>query len=479
MLRDYQQKDLDRIINTFVKTDSILFEACVSYGKTYLACAFIEKCIGWGKNVIFCVNRESLVMQALNDFSSIKEHVSVLKSGYEHLFDNTKQVQLVMLHSFNARKDLLQDFDAHVIITDECHLYHGGAMMEGLIKQFPDAKRLGITGTPITELGYLLEGYQEYMQTISMKELIADNTLATPIYYESVNNCNFDDIKLKGNDFDSLEVDKIVLDVNQVNKIVDTWRQHALNKKTIIFANSIKHANKIQKAFADAGFNAYLLHSNISTKDREALLKDFREGKRTIIINVAMLVEGFSDTEVECILFACPTKILRKFIQSSGRGFRRSKTKTECIFLDCCGVFAIHGKPDDYRFYTVKKPKNDEPLFQQCPECGNIEPIHVKQCSICGYDLTIAIEQGKGTSKATKKQLEQLIRTYSLQDEVYNKIRELVKERGHKAGYAWFLFKSMLEKKATGSMLQFYKTRLTKIERIRKNGWKLGSLVYR
>ena len=88
-------------------------------------------------------------------------------------------------------------------------------------------------------------------------------------------------------------------------------------------------------------------------------------------------------------------------------------------------------------------------MLRKCPKCGNIEPIHVKQCSICGYDLTIAIEQGKGTSKATKKQLEQLIRTYSLQEEVYNKIRELVKERGHKAGYSWFLFKTMLEKKVT------------------------------
>lgn len=479
MLRDYQQRDLDRIINTFAKVDSILFEACVSYGKTYLACAFIEKCIEWGKNVIFCVNRESLVMQALNDFESIKEHVSVLKSGYEHLFDSTKQVQLVMLHSFNARKDLLQDFDANVIIIDEAHLYHGGAMMEGLIKQFPDAKRLGITGTPITEQGYLLEGYQEYMQTLSMKELIENKTLATPIYYESVNNCNFDDVKLKGNDFDSLEVDKIVLDINQVNKIVDTWKQHALNKKTIIFANSIKHANKIQTAFASAGFNAYLLHSNVSTKDREELLKDFREGKRTIIINVAMLVEGFSDTEVECILFACPTRVLRKFIQSSGRGFRRSKTKTECIFLDCCGVFAIHGKPDDYRFYTAKKPKNNEPLFVCCPECGNVEPIHVKQCTICGYDLNIVIEQSKGKPQP-KKQLEALVRTYSLQDELYNKIRELVKAKGYKPAYSWFLFKEMLQKRQTNiSMLQFYKTRLTKIKRIRKNGWKLQSLIYR
>ena len=77
-LRPYQERDLQRIIKEFHNTDSILFEACVSYGKTYLACALLQKCIEWGKNVIFCVNREALVMQALNDFESIKEHVSII-----------------------------------------------------------------------------------------------------------------------------------------------------------------------------------------------------------------------------------------------------------------------------------------------------------------------------------------------------------------------------------------------------------------
>ena len=148
-LRPYQQVDLNRILQAFRENNSILFEACVSYGKTYLACALLQKCVKWGKNVIFCVNREALVMQALNDFASIKEHVSILKSGYDNLFDINKPIQLVMLHSFNARKDLLKDFNAHLIAVDECHKFNDGAMLNGLFKQFSNAKRLGITGTPI------------------------------------------------------------------------------------------------------------------------------------------------------------------------------------------------------------------------------------------------------------------------------------------------------------------------------------------
>lgn len=465
MLRPYQQKDLDRIINTFITKQSILFEACVSYGKTYLACAFIQKCIEWNKKIIFCVNREQLVLQALRDFKSIKEHVSVLKSGQEHLFDINKPVQLVMLHSYNAKKDKLKDFDANILIIDEVHLFYGGNMMTALINQFPEAKLLGISGTCIDDKGYLLNGFDEYITTISMKDLINENVLAKPIYYASKNNYNINDIKTKGNDFDISDVEKYVLDTNEVEKIVNSWEEHALNKKTIIFASSIKHADKIKSEFQNQGFNAYLIHSNIDNKEREQLIKDFRAGRKTILINVAMLVEGFSDTEVECVLFACPTKILRKFLQCAGRGLRRSVTKTECIFLDCCGVFSIHGLPDDLRYFSFRKPKELEELARDCPICGAISEIYIQICPICGYSFELVEEQGSGRKKS-KKQLERLVKIKSMQDEMLARLRELVKDRGYKAGYSWFLFKDLLmNAKGQGTGLIFYQKILRRIEK--------------
>ena len=62
----------------------------------------------------------------------------------------------------------------------------------------------------------------------------------------------------------SKEVDEIVLDLNKVEQIVDNWEQVAKDKKTIVFANSIKHAEMIFKEFLRRGYDDLgIVHSKI------------------------------------------------------------------------------------------------------------------------------------------------------------------------------------------------------------------------
>lgn len=476
-LRPYQQKTLDNMIKELSNgAGSILVNLPTGAGKTILATEFIRLCLEWDKRVIFCVDREELIMQTYNKFKQVTSDLSILKAGLEGMFNPLARVQIIGLQTYHARQP---EMDCDVLIIDEVHQGYGASMQTGLIKSMDGARLIGLSASPITERGDLLPNFDSYIADVQTADLIKLGYLANPIVYQP-ESCAVDltKIGLVGNDYNSKEIDEIVIDLKKVEAIVDEWERIASKCKTLVFANSIAHAEMIYAEFVKRGYaDIDVIHSKTDDlKSKRNKLK-----YKQIIINCGILTTGYDDPDIECVLLARPTAILRLYLQIVGRGLRVTETKKECIILDCANCVSKHGLPQDYRFYTPRKPKNDEPLFRGCPECGNVEPIHILECSICGYDFRLIDDEPKGTgSKVSKKELDRLVKVYSLQEKLYNEIKDLIKERGYKPGMAWHLFRNMLKKKSNNlSMLQFYKTRLTKVEKIRKNNWKLQSIVYK
>jgi len=64
------------------------------------------------------------------------------------------------------------------------------------------------------------------------------------------------------------------------------------------------------------------------TGNRTQKIKDFKDGKYDVIINVNLLTKGFDLPIVSCIVAAAPTKSLTRYMQAVGRGTR---TLTGCI----------------------------------------------------------------------------------------------------------------------------------------------------
>lgn len=479
MLYNYQQEDMHKLLKELRNGKKrVLFEACTSYGKSYFALEFIKKCLRWNKKVIFCTNREQLVFQIQKDFSDIAEHCSIFKSGYGKLFNISKPIQIIMLQSFYSKPTILDDFVADVLIIDEVHLMYGGAMMSTLIEKQEQARLIGLTATGIDEKGYRLEGFDCIIDTYSVRELIKQGYLAQAECYTSSNVYDFSKLRMCGNDYNQQDVEEIVLDYTQVKKVVDAWVEKAENKKTIAFVNCIKQGELLKSEFIKRGYDAYILHSQIPNLQqyRAQLLEDFQNGSKKILINVQMLVEGFSDPNVECILLALLTRVERKIRQIYGRGLRKNEQKTKCIFIDCGGNFALHGLPDDIRFYKARQRQQDICLVKQCPECGAMVSKTTKTCPYCSYDFSAVQEE---TKPMKKKEIERLEKAFNMQLELKRQIAELVDERGYKNGYKWYLFIDCLKTKhATESSIQFFRRKLSKIKKIKQKNYKLAALQY-
>lgn len=443
-----------------------------------MASALIHELIKRNHKVAFVVDRIELVKQSKKTFG--EEQVSIIKAGFEKEYNPDKPIQLIMIQTFYARKDKLPDLNIDYILIDEAHQNWEGGRIKELLRIYDNAKVVALSATPIDQSGNLLDGFDEYIETIQTADLIKMGYLAQPICYMP-ESCIYDLSNVKTNryDYDTDDLDKLLCDLDKVENIINEWEKLAKDKKTIVFANSIRHAEMLNNEFIKKGYKPLLIHSKLNVKE----LKDARENlhNANIIINCAILTAGFDKPDIECVVMATCTKVLRKALQCLGRGLRVTPTKKECIFIDCGNIFNTHGLPQDYRYYKHKPKKENEPEFKECVNCGAIEPYNAKVCSVCGYEFDEEKQENESKVKkiVKRKQIERLIKIKSMQEELFTELRKLVLERGYKRGFAYYLFRDLLQNaRQQGTGLVFYKKIMRRIEKCREKGYKLKWLCF-
>ena len=146
-----------------------------------MASALIDKLVKRGHKVAFIVDRVELVKQSRDTFGA--EKVSIIKAEMEKDYNPDKPIQLIMIQTFYARRDTLPDFEIDYILIDEVHQNWNGGRIREFLRIYDNAKVIGLSATPIDERGYLLEGFEDYIDLIQIPDLIKLGYLAKPICY--------------------------------------------------------------------------------------------------------------------------------------------------------------------------------------------------------------------------------------------------------------------------------------------------------
>lgn len=121
--------------------------------------------------------------------------------------------------------------------------------------------------------------------------------------------------------------------LTSINVLLQIINSVNTTKKSMIFTNTIEHADYIAKILSiilKEEFFAY--HSN--TPNREQVLDIFRTGKMKFIVAVNALDEGFDDSDVNLILdFSVYVQKTRKMIQRVGRSLRLRENGSSAIYV--------------------------------------------------------------------------------------------------------------------------------------------------
>ena len=334
----------------------ILVHAPVGFGKTVLAFEIAKNAIEKGNSVLMTTHRIQLNQQTYNKFKMLKP--SYLQ-GNSKLFDKDNLLQIATLQTLQNRKIN----DPKVIIIDEVHYSFESNLVQSLFSRFQDAIFIGLSATPLTDEGYLLDGFDCIVDNYDLSDLIDLGFLVDFDYYCEVTP-DVSNVKIKGNDYDELELEPVLIKHDFNRSIVDNYIKHGNDKKFLCFALNKKHCEELYFAFKARKIDVGIITAETPEKEREQLLLQHKQGNIKGIINIEILTTGYDDGSIGCLVFATPTKSYRKFIQMAGRGCRLNGNsigesilngKERCIFIDCAGLIMEHDLPTKKRKFEFKK----------------------------------------------------------------------------------------------------------------------------
>ncbi|MFP5481591.1 MAG: DEAD/DEAH box helicase [Alphaproteobacteria bacterium] len=286
------------------------------------------------------------------------------------------------------RIDLLVVDEAHHAVADSYR-----RIIDRVREANPDARIFGVTATPNRgDRKGLREVFDNVADQVRLGELIASGHLVPPRTF--VIDVGVQDelrsVRKTMSDFDMAEVAGIMDRAPVTDEVIRHWKEKAGDRQTVVFCSTVAHAEHVTEAFRAAGVPAALIHGDLAAETRKAILADYAAGDIRVVVNVAVLTEGWDHPPTSCVVLLRPSSYKSTMIQMVGRGLRTIDpeehpgiVKTDCVVLDFGTSSLIHGTLEQDVDLDGKTEAGETPT-KSCPGCGADIPLAATECPLCG-----------------------------------------------------------------------------------------------
>ena len=401
LLRPRQKQFVERSIHALDEHGNTLAVAPTGAGKTIMLSAVAGRMIGepakgTGGKACVLAHRDELTGQNLNKFGRVNPQlITSIVDAKEKSWRG--QVTFAMVPTL-ARKDNLEQMPAiDLLVIDEAH--HAAAdsyrrIIDTALHRNPMCRIYGVTATPNRgDKRGLRPVFSNVADQIRIGELIASGHLVPPRTF--VIDVGVQDelnkVRRTADDFDMAEVDAIMNRSPVTEAVIRHWREKAGERQTVVFCSTISHARNVTDAFNAAGVAAGFIHGEMADADRKETLTAYASGELRVIVNVAVLTEGWDHPPTSCVVLLRPSSYKSTMIQMVGRGLRTVSPeehpgviKTDCIVLDFGTSTLLHGSLEHDVDLNGREPGDEAPT-KDCPECGAVVPLATTECPLCGH----------------------------------------------------------------------------------------------
>lgn len=278
--------------------------------------------------------------------------------------------------------------NAKLILPDEVHRA-AAAGYQAFLGRHPQARIAGFTATPARSDGAPLEGFTSIVQGPQIRELLALDLLAPVTLVAPAEPAR--------------------------NLCQDPVAVYPAGRPGVVFGANVGHSAAIARGLCGRGMRA--AHVDGESPDRVEVLERFAGGDLDVLCCYRLLVEGVDLPRAEVCVLASSVTSTVVYLQAIGR-VRRPRPGKRALLLDLCGVWHLHGGPDEDRTYhldgqgiRVQRPDGEVKLTQcrgclawgtprtECEECGHVRPPPAPP-KIRAKDL---IEQRAGMADPSKQ----------------------------------------------------------------------------
>jgi superfamily II DNA or RNA helicase len=346
-LRDYQVECLDAIdvaAERGIRRQLVVLPT--GAGKTACFCALAAR---HGNRTLILAHRDELIGQAAEKVRLWwpDADVGIVKAERNETW--AQDVIVASVQSLSpARLARLGQFG--LVVVDEAH--HCGApsyarILNGLGCGPDEQSRsagapllLGVTATPDRADGKGLdETFEEIVYARDILWGIRAGYLADVKCREvKVANLDLSKVKVRHGDYADGELGQALTAANAPRHIVRAWKEHASDRLTLVFMPTVANAHEVAAEFAANGIRSACVTGSDPLEDRRRVLRAFAEGRVQVLVNCAVLLEGYDNPAISCVVQGRPTKSRGLLSQMIGRGTRPYPGKENLLVLDVVGA---------------------------------------------------------------------------------------------------------------------------------------------
>ena len=379
-------------------------------GKSIVIAQMCKDVIGWGGRVLVMIHTRELVEQNAEKIKTLcpDSEVGVYCSGLNKR-DTKGDVIVASIQSVYKRAEELSLFN--IVLIDECDLIStkGQGMYDSMIRDIrevnPKMRLIGLTASPFRlDGGYICKTdniLNEVCYEVGVKELIDKEFLCPIVSKASIHEMDADKLTMKYGEYVDAEMEEDLSSDESVERAVNEIISYGGERKCVlIFCITVKHAELVKEEIESRNEGrCAIITGTTDSKERDLLLKEYKEGTIKFMVNVNVLSVGFDNPRIDMICLLKATASARLFYQMVGRGLRMHESKENCLILDYGQNVLRLGTVDNLQIKekSTKKTDKGQAPAKMCERCRAMLPIGYTTCPDCHWEFPVMEEVSHGT----------------------------------------------------------------------------------
>lgn len=419
-LRHYQQRAIDSArASLLAGNSSVLLVSPTGSGKGTIASYLVKSCVERGGDAMFIVHRKEIINDVAQRIRAVSPHpMSVYAGSSSRLVSHSKiavgSVQTLFARGIRPPADL--------IVWDEAHHCAAMSYMD-VWKAYPNAKHVGLTATPERGDGTALGDCFDDMVVVTSPQELQDEGFLVPC--DVVAPPDF----IKG---------------GIAMCPMEAWQTYAPGTKTILFAKNVEHARGLCEKKMSHPCKSAVITGETPSSERDLYIRKFVSGHIDVLINVAVLTEGFDCPGTETCIIARPCGTASTYLQMIGRVLRPSPGKEKATLIDLSGSVHKFGLPFEERDFSLEgKPiaiRSDRLRISQCVVCGFVWDSG-GLCQRCGGNVVAREESLPEVTHTKMTKIEGTASDWKERREVFRDLCQKAESRGYKLIWAGIKFR--------------------------------------